>query len=208
MKSNVKVVFLFLFCFFLVNNAKSQQDTTTPVPISRTTITPNVGGIFLAPSIGFTFPIKAFSNNSQKGLTYGVKLEFASSKIYPFVIGAFYEYASFPADDAFKNQYFLNSFTTKVSSFGGGIDIILSKYIKTDFTIPIIGLEARMMNVTREIIPDTTNIGLAASESILGFGGSLGFTVFIFDINVGYTHAKDFSSVYAKARFHFPVIKF
>lgn len=207
MKLIVKFVFLFVLSFFLVNRANS-QDTTTSTPLNKTTTIPNVGGLFLAPSIGFTFPIKAFSQNSAQGLTYGVKLEFASSKIYPFVIGAFYEYTSFPGDDGFKNLHFLNSFTTKVSSFGGGIDIILSKYIKTDFTIPIIGLEAKMMNVKREILPDTTNLGLAASESILGFGGSLGFTVFIFDINVGYTHAKDFSSIYAKARFHFPIIKF
>lgn len=195
MAQNLKHVFLFLLCFVLAGKAYS-QDTTSSTPLNKVSTTPNVGGIFLSPSIGFSFPIKTFGNNSEKGLTFGAKLEFASSKIYPFVIGAFYEYTSYPGDDAFKNQYFLNSFNTKVSSFGGGIDIILSKYIKTDFTIPILGLEAKMMSITREILPDTTNVGLAASESIVGFGGSLGFTVFIFDINVGYTHAKDFSTVY------------
>jgi hypothetical protein len=208
MKMNLKnFVFLIIFCFVFSINVKA-QDTTTSTPLNRTSSTPNVGGLFISPMIGFAFPIKALSNNSEKALTLGVKLEFASSKLYPFIIGGFFEHAKYPGQDAFKSQFFLNSFETKVTSFGGSIDIILSKYLKTDFTIPILGLEAKMMSVSRTILPDTTNIGLAASESILAFGGSLGFTIFIFDINVGYSHAKDFSTVYTRLRFHFPIIKF
>ncbi|HRE41057.1 MAG TPA: hypothetical protein PLG90_06970 [Ignavibacteria bacterium] len=207
----IKFIFIFLF---LTHQAYSQnsEDTlssnTPNVTINKTLQTPNVGGIFISPNLGFSFPLKAFGENSKSGFSLGARLEFASTKIYPFVIAGTFEHTTYPGSEEFKSRNFLNSASTTVTSIGGGVDIILTKFIKTDFTIPILGLEAKMLNIQRKIDPEANNPGLPLNESILAYGGSLGFTIFVFDIVTGYTYAKDYSSINVKFRFHFPVVKF
>ena len=168
----------------------------------------NAGGIFLAPWIGIKFPIKAFRENSNTGLDLGVRLEFAHSKIYPVVVGIFYESQSYNGSDEFKTQNVLGEFKTGITAFGGSVDVILSKYIRSDFTIPFIVLEAKYMKVTRTVNPPDANLNVPGDESLIGYSAGAGFTLFIFDIIGTYTFAQDFSTFGFKARFHFPLIKF
>ena len=119
----------------------------------------NAGGLFISPFIGFEFPMQEFSNNSKSTYDLGVKLEFAHSKIYPFVVGGFFQYQSHEGIDEIKTANFLTAFKTDITSFGGSIDIILNKYLKSDFTIPFVTLEVKMMNITRTITPENFNPG-------------------------------------------------
>lgn len=168
----------------------------------------NAGGLFISPFIGFEFPLQEFSNNSKSAFDFGVKLEFAHSKIYPFVVGGFFQYQSHEGIDEIKTANFLSAFKTDITSFGGSIDFIINKYLKSDFTIPFITVEVKMMNVKRTITPEEFNPGYATSDNVIGIGGGIGFTVFIFDIITGYNYAGDFSTFGIKTRFHFPLIKF
>jgi hypothetical protein len=102
----------------------------------------------------------------------------------------------------------LDVLETKISSFGLSIDVILNKYVKSDFTIPFVTLEAKYLTIQREISPLNNNLGLAYSESTFGFTGGFGVTLHIFDIYGTYTYAKHYSTFAVKTRFHFPLIKF
>lgn len=175
---------------------------------SKAGINTSISGLFISPSIGISFPLKDFRNNSNSGLNVGVKLEFASTKIYPFIIGAVYEHQSHEGNDEFKAANVLGTFQTKISSFGGSVDVVLSKYIRSNFTMPFVTLEVKLMNVTRTIVPDNTSLGIPLTESVTAFTGGAGFTIFIFDIYGTYTYADKFSSVNVKTRFHFPLLKF
>jgi hypothetical protein len=168
----------------------------------------NAGGLFIAPFIGFEFPLQQFSDNSKSSFVAGVRLEFAHSKIYPFVVGGLFQYESHEGTDEIKTSNFLSTFKTNITSFGGSVDIILNKYIKSDFTIPFATIEVKVMNIQREILPDNFNPGFALTDNVIGIGGGLGFTVFIFDIYTVYNYAGDYSTVGIKTRFHFPLIKF
>ncbi|HCN36338.1 MAG TPA: hypothetical protein DIS94_01320 [Bacteroidetes bacterium] len=207
--SSVLILLLMMGSNVFSQTTEDTLITTQPdVTINKTITTPNVGGVFISPNLGFSFPLQSFAENSKSGFSLGARLEFASTKIYPFVIAGTFDYTTYPGGEEFKSTNFLNSANTTITSFGGGIDIILTKFIKTDFTIPILGLEAKMMNISRKIDPESNNPGLPLNESILAYGGSLGFTLFVFDIVTGYTYAKDYSSINVKFRFHFPVAKF
>jgi hypothetical protein len=103
----------------------------------------------------------------------------------------------------------LNTFDTKITSVGASVDIVLSKFIKTNFTIPFVTLEARYMNISRTISPDTVNIpGIVLSESEIAYGGGVGFTLYIFDIYGVYMRSKSYSTISVNTRFRFPLIKF
>lgn len=168
----------------------------------------DAGGIFISPFLGFEFPLQEFSNNSKGAFDYGLRLEFAHSKIYPFVIAGLFQYESHEGTDEIKTANFLSTFKTSITSFGGSVDIILNKFLKSDFTIPFVTLHVKMMKVEREISPAEFNPGFALSENVVGFGGGVGFTLFIFDIYTTYNSAGDYSTFGINTRFHFPVIKF
>lgn len=168
----------------------------------------NTGGLFIAPVIGFDFPVQEFSNNSNSTFDYGVKLEVAHSIIYPFIVGGIFQYQSHEGTEELKTANFLTTFRTNITSFGGTIDILLNKYIQSDFTIPFLTLEVKVMNIEREIAPEQFNPGFSTTDNVIGFTGGLGFTLYIFDIYPTYTYAGDYSSVGIKTRFRFPIIKF
>lgn len=168
----------------------------------------NTGGLFIAPVIGFDFPVQEFANNSVATFDYGVKLEIAHSIIYPFIIGGIFQYQSHEGTEELKTTNFLSTFKTDITSFGGTIDILLNKYIRSDFTIPFITLEVKVMNIKREIAPEQFNPGFSTTDNVIGFTGGLGFTLYIFDIYPSYTYAGDYSTFGIKTRFRFPIIKF
>lgn len=166
------------------------------------------GGIFIAPVLGAEFPIKDLNSNSKYAFSFGGRIEYSSLNIYPFVIGAIIQYQNHAGSDDFKTQYLLNSLNTKITSFGLSVDFLLNKYLKSSFTIPFIFAEIRTMNVKREVSPEANIPNLKSTESVIGFGGGFGFTLYIFDIYTTYLSAKDYSTISIKTRFRLPLIKF
>jgi hypothetical protein len=206
-------VIIALFVSYLCANAQSLNNpnllnNTGNFSYPEQELKVNTGGLFIAPIIGFDFPLQEFANNSTATFGFGVKLEVAHSVIYPFIIGGVFQYQSHEGTEELKSANFLSTFKTNITSFGGSIDVVLNKYIRSDFTIPFLTLEVKVMNIKREIAPEQFNPGFATSDNVIGFTGGLGFTLYIFDIYPTYTYAGDYSTFAIKTRFRFPIIKF
>ncbi|MEO8447401.1 MAG: hypothetical protein ABI528_07895 [bacterium] len=168
----------------------------------------NTGGLFISPSIGVSFPAGTFANYSNAGVVFGGKAELAYSRLYPFIFAFIYETQKNKGNDEFTTTNFLTKFDTKITWIGGGLDIILNKYIRSDFTIPVFSAEVKYAKVTHEITPEVSLPGITLDESLLTYSAGLAFTIYIIDINTRYTFAKDYSNLTFQARFHFPLIRF
>ncbi|MEO6695920.1 MAG: hypothetical protein ABIY50_02950 [Ignavibacteria bacterium] len=168
----------------------------------------NIGGIFISPMAGVSFPLGKFATFSNSGIQYGLKAEIAYSRLYPFIFGFIYEYQKNKGNADFTTVNFLTQFDTKITSIGGSLDIILNKYLKSDFTTPILTLEIKYSKVNRIISPATSLPDLTRDESLLMYTAGIGFTIYVFDLFTKYSYAKDYTNLSFQLRFHFPVIKF
>lgn len=168
----------------------------------------SISGLFISPLLGLEFPVKNFTNTSKSGLTYGVNFKYANFKLFPFIFGVLYQYQQNKGNDDFLTLNLLNNLDTKIHSFGVSMDIILNKYLKSNFTIPFLTFEFKYLKVQRVISPENNTLNILTSDNLFGLTAGLGFTLQIFDIYGTYTYAKDFSSAAIKTRFHFPLIKF
>jgi hypothetical protein len=183
------------------------QGDTVVTPVKRGNANP--GGIFLSPTLSAVYPNGKFAETNKIAAQFGVRLEYSSKKTYPFVFGALLEVAKHHGNDEFMTTNLLTTFDTKTFAFGGSVDVILSKYLKTSFTIPFATLEVKYIKATTIIAPETTQIpGLVLSESQIAYGGGLGFTLYIFDIYGKYSYSKSYSTFSINTRFHFPLFKF
>lgn len=187
------------------NNPK---DTITKTPKIYTSSNPKPSGIFVAPVLGVDFPMDEFSSNSKYSVSYGVKLEFASISIYPIVLFGEFHSQKHQGSDAFKTLNVLNSLETKITSIGGGVYILLNKYLKSNFTMPFIVADVKLYNVKRTISPEVNIEGIKLTDSKVVFSAGLGFTLFIFDIITSYNFAKEYSALSFKTQFRLPLIKF
>ncbi len=169
---------------------------------------PVPSGIFLSAGLGVDIPFRDFSDNSATAVLLGARLEYSSLKLYPFVIGFSYQYQKNEGSDEFKTLNLLNGSNTTIHSLGFGFDLILNKYLKSSFTIPFITLEAKYLMAQTEINPETSLPEIPRKESVIGFSGGIGFTLYVFDIYGTYTHAKNYSSFAVKTRFRIPVLRF
>lgn len=168
----------------------------------------NIGGIFISPMAGVSFPLGAFGDISNSGIQFGAKIEIAYSRLYPFVFGFVYESQKNPGNADFTTVNFLTQFDTKITSIGGSLDIILNKYLKSSFTTPILTLEIKYAKVVRDISPVTSVPEILRDESLLTYTAGLVFTIYVFDLSGKYTYAKDYTNLSFQIRFHFPIIKF
>ena len=187
---------------------KSVQSKDSVKSILRKSDSNKPGGIFLVPTIGFVFPVKEFKNNSKTGINLGIKLEFASIKIYPLVIGISYNVTKTKGSDEYKTVNLLTAFDTKITSFGGGVDVILSKFLHSNFTIPYIILEGTYYKIKRTVTPTSLTFNPKTEDSFFGITGGFGVTLYIFDIYLKYNFAKEFTNISANLRIRFPVVKF
>jgi hypothetical protein len=167
-----------------------------------------MNGIFVTPFIGIDWPVRDFHNISKSTVAYGIKLEFASFKLYPLVLGIMYKYQNNHGNDDFITAQYLNTFDTKLMSYGVTADIILNKFLHLNFSLPFIFLEAKYISVQRVISPPENPLNYSESDNLFGFTLGGGFTLSIFDIYGGYTFAKDYSSAGINTRIHFALIKF
>ncbi len=182
------------------------QDTNFTLRNTKSNLNPS--GVFVAPFIGLDYPVTKFGDNSVYGFSYGIKLEFASKNIYPFILYGFYQYQRNPGKDSYKTLNLLNSMDTKLNTFGCGIYFLLNKYFKYSFTSPFLIGEIKYITAKRVISPDNYVPELNRNESLLSYSAGFGFTIFIFDLLGTYNFAKDYSSFSIKAQFHYPLIKF
>ncbi len=195
----------------LIYNLQSDrilQDTVVKAKEKSKTQSVNIGGIFISPNVGLCYPLGSFEGNSGIGSVYGVKLEFALSRLYPFVFGLIYEGQTNKGNSGFMNNNLLTTFQTKATYLGGSFDFILNKLLKSDFTTPVLSLEVKYAKFTRDIVPDTPLPNISADQSLITFSGGIAFTLYIFDLNTKYTYAAEYSNLDFQIRFHFPVIKF
>lgn len=187
---------------------KLYDDTSVVINGKNKVQTVYIGGIFISPNIGVAFPLGEFNGSAGTGIIFGAKLEFAFSRLYPFVFGFVYEGQNFKGNSGFINNNLLTSFTTDVTYIGGSIDVILNKFIKSNFTTPVLSAEVKYASVKRNIQPDVTIPGIVPEQSLLTYSAGLAFTIYIFDINTKYTYAAEYSNLNFQLRFHFPLIKF
>ena len=166
------------------------------------------GGIFISPSIGGSFPIGSFANYSKSGFIYGFKAEIAFNKLYPFVFGIVYENQNNPGNPEFTSTNILNTYDTKISSIGGSLDFILNKYIKSNFTSPVITLEIKYTSIKKDISPITTNPDIPGDKNLITYSAGLGFTIYVLDLVSKYTFASEYSNLNFQARIHIPLFRF
>jgi len=168
----------------------------------------NIGGLFIAPYIGVAFPLGTFGNYSNSGFLWGAKFELAYSRLYPFVFGFVYESQKNAGNGDFTTVNSLTQFDTRITSLGGSLDIILNKFIRSDFTTTIFSVEVKYAKVQRDLVPLTSLPEIAREESLLTYSAGLGFTIYVFDLSGRYTFAKDFSNLTFQMKLHLPIVRF
>ncbi len=187
---------------------KFSADTNIKLTGKSKVQTVNIGGLFLAPFIGVAFPFGTFKNYSKSGIVYGAKFELAYSRLYPFIFGFVYELQKNKGNADFTTVNFLTTFDTKITSIGGSLDILLNKFIKSNFTTPILSIEIKYAKVTRVIVPDISFPGIVSNESFLSYAAGLGVTIYVFDLSGRYTYAKNYNNLAFQLKLHIPVIRF
>ncbi len=212
--NSLKVLIILLILFISSSFIYSQDEVIKPKEDTLSTVkkyssaNPKPSGIFIAPTLGFDVPLRDFYNNSKYSISYGVKLEYASISIYPLVVFGKIEFQKYQGSDAFKTLNFLNSMETKITSFGGGIYVLLNKYLRSNFTMPFFAGEISSYSVTRVLSPDIEIPGIKKTDTKIVYSAGLGFTLYIFDIITSYNFGNEYSSLSIKTQFHFPLIKF
>lgn len=198
-------IFVFLILLLLPAAIFSQQDS---IIISKKLGSANPGGIFISPTLSAVYPSGNFSEIGKIAAQFGVRLEYSSKRIYPFVIGALFEITKHNGKDEYMTANLLTTLSTKTTAIGGSVDIILSKYLKTNFTIPFATLEVKYLNATTSVTPAENVPNLVLNQGEIAYGGGLGFTLYIFDIYAKYSYSKSYSTFSVNTRFHFPIVKF
>lgn len=180
------------------------QDTTK----KRFVTSKSISAIFISVGGGISVPIAKFKENSD--VTFGIlgRLEFASTAIFPFVIGGQIDYFSYPGADEFKTTNLLANFRTKILGIGLNIEYSLAKIFRSSFTMPFLTVDVKTNRIKREYDDARTLEGLPREEQKISIGAGVGMTIFVFDFLLKYNHMKDnsFIAVYTKTKF--PIIRF
>lgn len=188
---------------------KTPEDDSSQVSNGKNKVQKlSMGGLFLAPNIGISYPLGTFASNSGVGFVWGAKLEFAFSKLYPFVPGLIIESQDYKGAAGFISNNLLTDFSTEVLYYGGSIDIILNKFLRSDFTTPVFSGEVKFATITRTITPDVSIEDIQANESLLTFSTGLAFTLYVVDLGIKYTYADVYSNLNLQMKVHFPLFKF
>lgn len=168
----------------------------------------SISAIFLSVGGGIAVPLTPFKDNSD--VTFGTlgRIEFASTSIFPFVIGGEVDYFVFNGSDEFRTTNLLNTYKTKILSVGLNIEYSLSKIFRSSFTMPFLTVDVKSNMIKREYDESRTFDDLPREESKISIGAGFGFTLFIFDFYLKYNHMKGnpFIGVYTKIKV--PVIRF
>lgn len=200
----ILLILLFPVLLFSQDEGTLKKDSVIKLVSDK----PVPAGIFISAGIGADIPFSDFSDNSATALLLNARVEYSSLKLYPFNFGFSYQYQKNEGNEEFNTTNLLNGSNTTIHSLGIGFDLILNKYLKSSFTIPFLTLEVKYLMAQREISPENALPEIPRKESVLGFSGGLGFTLYIFDIYGTYTNAKNYSSFAVRTRFRIPVLRF
>ncbi|MGA2668495.1 MAG: hypothetical protein ABSF32_06205 [Ignavibacteria bacterium] len=167
-----------------------------------------LSGIFLNLGFGLDVPLRDLSTSSNP--TFGIlgRIEYGSTIIFPFVPGIEIDYFSYAGSDNFITPLLLNSFRTKILSFGLSIEYTLAKLLNSSYTIPFIAFDIKTNKITRVIDPPTVNTGFPVNDSKISAGLGFGFTLFIFDFYTKYNFMKELSNLGFYVKIKFPVAQF
>jgi hypothetical protein len=185
-------------------NAYRESDTLKGKKITKRTIS----ALFLSIGGGIAVPLDTFKTYSN--VTFGIlgRLEFASTSIFPFVIGAQVDYFSYKGQDEYKTINLLSNLKTKILGIGLNIEYSLAKIIKSSFTMPFLSVDVKTNMIKREYDDNRTIENLPREESKISIGAGAGMTIFIFDFVAKYNYMKDNSYVGVYTKIKIPVIKF
>lgn len=189
-------------------NLGEQRDSNKIVGSKNKVQKMKFGGVFFSPNLGVSFPLGTFNNYSNAGFVWGVKFEVAHSSLYPFVFGFVYENQKNYGSGDFTTSNQLSEFYTKIKYIGGSCDIILNKFLKSDFTTTIFGAEIKYANVVTEMFPNKELPGIKDQTSLIAYSASLSFTLYVFDVSAKYTYASQYSGLNFQTRLHIPIFKF
>ncbi len=176
----------------------TKQETTRNLSIS---------GLFLSIGTGLSVPLAQFSSKSNPVFGIFGRLEFASTSIYPLVLGGEVSYFSYGGNDNFMTQNLLTGYQTKIFSFGLSAEVIFARLIKSHYTIPFICLDIKSNKITR-VISGNTLPDIPLKESSVSVGAGFGFTLFVMDFYLKYNYMKDLSSFGVFTKIKFPVLRF
>lgn len=168
----------------------------------------SISAIFLSIGGGIAVPLSPFKENSD--VTFGLlgRLEFASTSIFPFVIGGEVDYFSYNGADLFKTTNVLTNFKTKILSVGLNIEYSLSKVLRSSFTMPFLTFDVKNNIIKREYDESRELEALPRKETKISVGAGLGFTIFVLDFYAKYNYMKDNSYIGVYTKTKIPVIKF
>lgn len=168
----------------------------------------SISALFIGFGGGLAVPVSKFTETANP--TFGIlgRMEFSSTGIFPFVIGAEVNYYSYNSPDEFRAINILSSYRTKILSFGLNIDYSLSKLFRSSFTMPFLSVDVKSNNIKREFDENRSFEGVPLTESKVSVGAGIGFTLFILDFSVKYNYMKDNSFVSVTTKTKFPIIRF
>jgi hypothetical protein len=167
-----------------------------------------ISALFLSAGGGLSVPFGSFKNNSVVSFGLLGRLEFASTAIFPVVIGGEVNYFTYNGTDEFKTSNLLRGLKTKIISAGINIEYSLVKLLRSSFTMPFLTIDVKGNTIKREYDEEKSLEELPRNESLISFGAGIGFTLFIFDIYGKYNYMKDksYAGFYIKTKI--PLIRF
>jgi hypothetical protein len=124
------------------------QDTLKKKPI----VSKNISGIFAGVGGGLSIPMAGFKDNSD--VTFGIlgRLDFSSTYIFPFVIGAEITYFSYDGADQFKTVNLLSNLTTDIIGVGLNLEYLLTKILPSAFTMPFVSVDVKYNSLSASMI--------------------------------------------------------
>ncbi len=192
-----------------INRPLSQKnfllDDSTRKPVTLKNV--SLGGIFLSLGTGLDIPLRTFNINSNYAFGIFGRLEYSSTKIFPFVIGGEASYFSHSGDDDFKTINVLKTFATKIFGYGLTIEYSLSRLLHTSYSMPFLTVDVKNNSIKREYDETVEYTDLPRKESRVSFGAGVGFTLFVLDFYVKYNFMKDMSNFGVYAKLKFPIIR-
>lgn len=168
----------------------------------------SISALFLGVGGGLSVPAGQFTETANPSFGIMGKLDFASTGIFPFVIGGEINYYAYNSPDEFRTVNLLTGYRTKILSFGLNIDYSLSGFIRSSFTMPYLSVDVKSNTIKREFDAGREFEGLVPSESGVSVGAGFGFTMFILDFTVKYNYLKNNSYVSVTTKTKIPVIRF
>ena len=167
-----------------------------------------LSGLFLSVGGGLNVPLHEFKTSSIPTFGLMARLEYSSTSIFPFVIGAELNYVSYKGDDQFMSQNQLSTFKTKILAFGLTVEYSLSRFFNSAYTTPFLAFDVKTNKITREYDTDKNLPAYPLKDSKVSIGGGVGFTLFVMDFFIKYNYMKQYSNFGVYTKIKFPVIRF